>query len=64
MKYLSWDEVHKNDVVYDTKYKENIQIDSKFYNVYARKMITATSDSCFHIIREFDENRYTEKREI
>ena len=61
MKYLAWEEVKNNDVIYDTVKKENIKVTSKFYNVYAQPMFTADSKTDTAIIRMFNENRYTIK---
>lgn len=63
MKYLAWEEVKSNDVIYDTVNKENVRIDSKFYNVYAERMFTGVSKTCSHIIRYFEENRYIKTKE-
>lgn len=59
MEYLTWDSISRGDVIYDTVNKESVRIDSKFYNVYAERMFTGVSKTCSHIIRHFEENRYT-----
>ena len=58
MNYLQWDEVHPNDLIYDTKEKEDVLVCSKFYNVYCQKMFTGESKSCNAIIRPFEDDRY------
>lgn len=60
MNYLTWDEIHVKDVIYDTVNKECITIHLKSYNVYCQKMFVGKSENCDTITtRVFDEKRYT-----